>query len=145
MGSQAVAAVPTPGNDTVTASPTGTLDVLGNDTDPDGDALTVVTTSQPARGSVTCSPLGACLYSTQDRVQGSDTFTYTVRDPQGEQATATVNVTIAATTVNNAVVARDDDVATAVGKPITIRVLDNDTAAGRVIGSHTAPKHGDAT
>jgi outer membrane protein assembly factor BamB len=143
--SQALAAAPGPQPDSVTASPTGTLDVLANDSDPDGDALTVVATTQPARGSVTCSALGACLYTSASREPGTDSFTYTVRDAQGEEAAATVTVTIEASSTAGVLNARDDDVATAAGAPITIPVLANDAGTGLTVTNHSAPQQGAVT
>src|SRR5689334_20297117 len=48
-------------DDTIVANPTGTTDVLANDTGT--DALTVASNTQPAHGTATCKPLGGCLYT----------------------------------------------------------------------------------
>ena len=65
----AVAATPTPATDSVNATPAVALDVLANDSDPDGDALSVVSNSQPAHGTATCSALGACFYTGERRLR----------------------------------------------------------------------------
>jgi hypothetical protein len=127
------------------ASPSGTQDVLANDRDPDGGGLAVVATGQPSHGAASCSSLGACLYTAANRDAGTDSFTYTVRGPGGEQATATVTVTIGASTTTSAVSARDDEAATIGGAPITIPVLANDAGSGLRVTSASAPQHGTAT
>lgn len=67
--------------------------------DPDGDGLTIVATSNPGLGTV--APSGASLtYTPHPDAYGLDSFTYTVQDPEGAQATATVSMTI--TPVNDA-------------------------------------------
>ena len=62
--------------------------------DPDGDELTYTHTS-PAHGSLSGS--GASLtYTPATGYDGADSFDYTVTDPSGENATATVSVTVRA-------------------------------------------------
>jgi hypothetical protein len=68
------------------------LPVLENDTDPEGDPLTIVDTSQPANGSV--EVVGdAVVYSHDDSANTSDSFEYTVEDGNGGTASATVAIT----------------------------------------------------
>jgi hypothetical protein len=141
----AAAEVPAAQNDSLRASPSGAQDVLANDSDPEAGALAVVATSRPQRGSVKCSGLGACLYVANSRAAGTDSFTYTVRDPAGEQATATVEVTIEASTAASQVVARDDDGATAAGAPLTRDPRANDNGTDLTITASTVPQHGTAT
>ena len=78
------------------------LNVLGNDSDPNGDPLTVISYSQGANGLVVCLSNGACTYTPNAGFTGTDTFTYTVSDGKGGQKTATVTVDVGAidTTVN---------------------------------------------
>ena len=59
-----------------------TLDVLANDTDPDGDQIAVFerTTTSAAGGSVTCTPTGSCTYTPPADFSGEDTFTYGLGD-----------------------------------------------------------------
>ena len=70
----------------------GTVDVLKNDSDPNGDRLEVFDPSDPAHGAVDCDPGGACTYTPDQAIDASDTFTYKVRDGRGGQATTTVQV-----------------------------------------------------
>ncbi len=65
--------------------------VLGNDSDPDGDALTVSAVGTPTYG--TSSTDGTLVYySPGPNFAGSDSFTYTISDGYGGTATATVHV-----------------------------------------------------
>ncbi|HIP96216.1 MAG TPA: tandem-95 repeat protein, partial [Anaerolineae bacterium] len=68
------------------------IDVLQNDSDPDGDPLSIVDVSVPARGSVWISPDATHVTFSADADFADDSFTYTVADPSGNQATATVRL-----------------------------------------------------
>jgi hypothetical protein len=69
------------------------IDVLGNDTDADGDALSVTSAIDPANGSVEVNPNGTITYTPDAGFAGPDSFDYTVTDGQ-ESATATVTVDV---------------------------------------------------
>ena len=69
------------------------IDVLANDTDADGDALTIVAVTQGANGSVTFTA-GSVSYTPNAGFVGSDSFTYTIDDGHSGTDTATVNVTV---------------------------------------------------
>jgi Bacterial Ig domain/OmpA family len=69
--------------------------VLANDTDPDGDSLTVTAVSPPAHGSATAAASGV-NYTPTTGYLGTDSFTYTISDGHGGSATATVNVNVVA-------------------------------------------------
>src|SRR5207247_2182474 len=78
----AVAAVndaPVANSDTATtAEDTAvTIAVLANDTDVDGDTLTVTGVSAPQHGSATSHPDGTISYTPAANYNGADTFTYT--------------------------------------------------------------------
>jgi hypothetical protein len=68
--------------------------VLGNDTDPDGDALTITGVSKPANGIVSINADGTLTYTSAKGYVGTDTFTYTVSDGKGGTAAATVTMTV---------------------------------------------------
>ena len=74
--------------------------VLGNDTDVDGDTLTVTTNTAPANGAVLVNADGSLTYTPDVDFNGTDTFTYTISDGNGGSDTATVTITVDA--VNDA-------------------------------------------
>jgi len=69
------------------------VDVLANDSDPDGGTLAVTAVTNGAHGTATNNGSNV-TYTPAQFFNGSDSFTYTVSDGQGGSATATVNVTI---------------------------------------------------
>ncbi len=77
-----------------------TISPLANDTDGDGDTLTVSSTTNPAHGGITLNADSTITYAPAANYFGSDSFTYTIVDASGASATATVNVTV--TPVNDA-------------------------------------------
>jgi hypothetical protein len=71
------------------------LSVLANDSDPDGDTFTIISTTDPANGAVAITDGGTGLtYDPATRFHGIDTFTYTLRDAGGATDSATVRVTV---------------------------------------------------
>ena len=73
-----------------------TVDVLANDSDADGDALTVVSTTAPPNGSTAINADGTVTYSPNTGFTGTDAFDYTIEDGFGGSATATVTITVVA-------------------------------------------------
>ena len=71
------------------------VNVLGNDTDVDGDTLTVSGASTPSHGTATVKPDYTIDYTPTGGYVGGDTFTYTVSDGHGGTDTGAVNVTVA--------------------------------------------------
>ncbi|WP_188667428.1 tandem-95 repeat protein, partial [Terasakiella brassicae] len=69
-----------------------TINVLSNDQIIDGGELSAVT--QPENGEVTFNADGTVTYQPHDDFNGSDSFTYTVTDEDGETVTATVTMTV---------------------------------------------------
>jgi predicted extracellular nuclease len=71
------------------------IDVLANDGDADGDLLTIVGLSDPAKGSAELDADGTLTYTPdKDFKRGSDTFEYTIADGAGGFDTGSVTVTI---------------------------------------------------
>jgi CshA-type fibril repeat protein len=101
-----------------------TIPVLANDSDPDGDPLTVTAASAP-NGTVTINPDGTITYTPNPDFSGTDTITYTVSDGRGGFVTATVTVTV--TPVNDPPVAANDTASTNEDTPVTIAPLVNDS------------------
>ena len=100
------------------------IDVLDNDSDPNGDALTVVAVTTPSNGSVARSG-DIVTYTPDASFVGTATFTYTIADPSGRRSTATVFVSVE----NAAPVARPDSLTVPSGQSATVDVLANDSDA----------------
>jgi VCBS repeat-containing protein len=86
-------------------------DLLANDTDPDGDTLTLVGVSNPTGGSVSVNDDGDIVFTPAANLCGTDvaTFDYTVDDGSGaNNSSDTATVTIDLTCENDAPVAADD-------------------------------------
>ena len=81
-----------------------TIDVLANDTDDDGDLLTVESVTQPANGIVINNGTDV-TYTPNPNFNGVDTFTYTISDSNGGEAIA--SVTVAVIPVNDAPILND--------------------------------------
>lgn len=117
--------------------------VLTNDSDADGQALTVVHATQGNHGSVSINPDGVLIYTPSANFNGSDTFSYTVSDLCGATATAAVNIVV--TPVNDPPFAVDDATETESGVPIVIPVLTNDKDSDGDtprMSRYTQPAHG---
>jgi hypothetical protein len=83
-------------DDTATAM-TGvpvTINVLANDSDPDGDSLTVTGVSDPPNGTATRNADNTVTYRSDCGFQGFDTFTYTISDGAGGTDTGMVTVRV---------------------------------------------------
>ncbi|MGY2574025.1 tandem-95 repeat protein, partial [Vibrio sp. C8] len=110
-----------------TALTISAADLLENDSDPDGDTLTItsVNATSGTHGSVELID-GKVVYTPESNYNGVASFTYTISDGHGGTDTATVTVNV--TPENDPPVAQDDgntvsnDQTTAVGN-----VLINDT------------------
>jgi hypothetical protein len=72
------------------------IQVLANDSDPDGDVLTLTSTSTPAQGAVAIVG-NALRYTPAPGFSGTDSFTYTVSDGRGGTASATVTISVTTT------------------------------------------------
>jgi len=73
------------------------MQVLSNDTDPNGEDLTIVPGgfTQPANGSVTLSG-NTFTFTSNSGFTGTTSFTYRVRNESGCEDTATVTITVTA-------------------------------------------------
>ncbi|MFN3191754.1 MAG: Ig-like domain-containing protein [Aureliella sp.] len=101
-----------------------TIDVLANDSDPEGDALSIASVTQASSGTATIVG-GQVQYTPDPDFNGSDSFTYTINDAAGNAARATVSLSVAP--VNDAPVSADDSVTTLEDTPVTFDVLGNDS------------------
>ena len=122
------------------------INVLGNDTDIDGDTLSV-TSASANNGDVTVNGDGTLNYSPNNNYNGPDTITYNISDGNGGTDSATIAITVNA--VNDAPVANDDGpLTTDVDTPLTnINVLGNDTDADgdTLIVTSASATNGDVT
>lgn len=73
-----------------------TIDVVSNDTDPDGnlDPSTLTATSGPSNGTLTDNGDGTFTYTPNTNWSGTDSFVYQVCDTGGLCDTATVSITV---------------------------------------------------
>ena len=128
---------------TTTSGQAVTLATLANDTDADGDTLTITDIQQPANGTAVVSGNGqGIVYTPNDNFVGTETFTYTISDGNGHTVTATETVTVAA--CNICTVANSDDFFITVDTPTSLDVLSNDTGTGLQIVDVDTPDNGTA-
>lgn len=80
----------------LTAKEVTEIDVLANDSDPEGDILQVVGFTQGSKGSVSLNSSGRLVYSPAKNFKGSDSFSYTISDGQNT-ATAMVSIQLSST------------------------------------------------
>jgi hypothetical protein len=71
-----------------------TINVLANDSDPDGNPLTVTGATDPPHGSVVINPDQTITYTPDMNFVGTDSFQYTISDGNGGTDTATVTVQV---------------------------------------------------
>ncbi len=122
-----------------------TITPLANDTDADGDTLTITTPPVASHGTIVPNPDGVSgVYTPNTGFRGTETMTYTINDGHGASASATITIT----SVNRPPVAHDDTATTNVGTPVAIAVLGNDTDADGdtlTVTSATTPANGTTT
>ena len=102
--------------------------VLDNDTDAEGDPLTVIRLSEPEHGTAAIGADGSLRYEPDADFLGNDQFTYRVTDGYGEEAEARVLVRVVEpSATDRPPVARDDRAATSAGVRVRIEALGNDS------------------
>ncbi len=111
------AAVPVANNDMrrVPINTPITIDVLNNDFDADGDAISIISLGEAGNGTVTQLDSGSVQYTPDPGYSGPDAFTYAITD-DGVQisAPATVNIVVSnAVLVGNGLLGNDLSVAAA--------------------------------
>ncbi len=124
-----------------------TINVVANDTDPDGDPLSVTAVSDPPNGTATNNNNGTVTYQPDNGFIGSDSFTYTISDGRGGSDTATVRVTVNPPP-NRPPDAVDDSATTCKNRPKRINVLANDRDPDGdplTVGAVSQPANGTAT
>ncbi|UCD99351.1 MAG: tandem-95 repeat protein [Chloroflexota bacterium] len=114
------------------------IDILPNDTDADGDPLSISSYTQPTNGSLISNADGTFTYMPNSNWHGTDVFTYTICDPSG--ACDDASVTIEVLPVNDPPVASDDAATTAEEAPVVISVASNDIDVdGNLVATSAAP------
>ncbi|MEP1943224.1 MAG: cadherin-like domain-containing protein, partial [Sulfitobacter sp.] len=101
-----------------------TIDVLGNDTDPEDDPLTVTEATSPD-GTVTINDDGTIEFTPNPDFTGEAVIEYTITDGNGGFDDSRVFVTV--NNANDDPVAADDCVETELDTPVVIAVLANDS------------------
>ncbi len=127
-----------------------TIDALANDTDIDTDSglnatstaekLSISGVATPANGTATVQTTDGydrIVYTPKLNFNGSETFTYTIRDVTGVTRTAQITVTV--NQVNDNPVAVTDNVSTNEDTPKVIDPLANDTDVDTQTGLNASP------
>lgn len=107
---------------TVDEDDTLILNVLSNDSDADGNPLSIASNTNPAHGSLTLNGDGTFTYTPNANYNGSDSFTYTVTDGIATSGPVTVNITVAP--VNDAPNGTDATISGQEDVPIVFTVAD---------------------
>jgi hypothetical protein len=105
-----------------------TIDVLANDSDPEGQAIIIkeVNSNTGATVEIVDGKVKYTPKSNFNTAGGNDSFTYTIEDVQGATDSASVTVSVGAKT-NGAPLAVNDEGKTPYGTPVLIDVLANDS------------------
>lgn len=115
--------------------------VLANDSDADGNPLTISTVTPPANGTATMLTDGSFTYTPNANFYGADSFTYTISDGRGGAATATVSITV--NSVNDAPIAIGQSLATIEDTALAITLTGTDVEGSALAGTIvTPPAHG---
>lgn len=115
-------------NDTATVNGLQTVDIYVrlNDSDPNGNSLTITSVSAPSGGgSAVIRGGGTYVRYTAPASGGTKTFTYVISDGVGGTDTATVTVTV--TAASQPPVAQDDSATVNVNESTAVMVLVNDS------------------
>lgn len=138
---------PTAVGDSYSTNENNTLSAVDprlNDTDPDGDALTISSAGPASHGTVSINAGQTITYSPAAGYSGTDSFPYSIGDGNNHTASATVTVTV----VNRPPKAVSDNIATNFNTAKQFNPLgndgdpDGDTLSVTAIAS--APSHGTA-
>ncbi|KGO91131.1 Ig-like domain-containing protein [Flavobacterium subsaxonicum] len=137
---------PTANTDTVTLVQNSSIaiSVLSNDTFGSTIVVSSLTKTNPTHGTVTVNSNNTITYTPTVGYSGADSFTYTVKDANNKQSTATVNITV---TPFASPTANPDTANTGKNIAVTIDALANDIAGSGTIStiSLVSTTHGTST
>jgi len=105
-------------------TPLNNINVIANDTDIEGDTLSV-TAASATNGTVSINGDNSLNYTPNSNFSGVETITYTIEDANGGTDTASVTITVNA--VNDPTVASDDVMNTVKNTSVSFDVTANDT------------------
>ena len=101
------------------------FNVLSNDNDPEGDAISVSLNSAPKNGTVNIQTGGQAVYTPAEDFSGTDSFSYRAADTSGATSSATVSIVV--TGENRPPVAVEDSDSVMKKSSVTLNLLDNDS------------------
>jgi len=119
------------------------MDVLQNDLNPDGGAISLTISQLPSHGTVTVNPDETILYVPNENYNGPDSFEYTITSASGYETSAIVFIDVSS--VDDPINAIDDETSTREDTPVTISVLANDENVDELeleISSFSLPSNG---
>ncbi|BAJ00515.1 Ig-like domain-containing protein [Shewanella violacea] len=121
-----------------------TVPVLANDSDVDGDSLTV-TVQSSVNGTASVTALGLVLYTPNANFNGADSLTYTIEDGNGGSASAVLSIFVSS--VNDQPLAMNDTASLDEDTSIRVHVLANDSDLDNdlLVVTAQSASHGDVT
>lgn len=112
--------------------------VLANDSDPDGDALTITTAGGAVNGAVAYnSQTNSLVFTPTSGYTGAASFTYTISDGRGGTSTAAVNLTVAAPSTATSLFSPSDTPSLAADvdpRPVELGMKFVASASGQITG-----------
>ena len=104
-----------------------TIAPLGNDVEPNDQSMIITSITQPSHGVAIITSNSGILYTPEKDFEGKDSLTYTIADPSGGSATATIEVIV------KTPIANEDNAQTLINQSVTIFAVSNDETIGDYI------------
>ncbi|WP_376697210.1 Ig-like domain-containing protein [Wenzhouxiangella sp. EGI_FJ10305] len=112
--------------------------VLDNDSDLNGDSLSVAVAMPPANGDVVLDPDGSFTYTPEAGFSGSDAFSYSATESRGDDSTADVSILVVP-------VVADTVVQGSTEREVSGNLLDGSLGSGLTVIDWTEPPVGTLT